>query len=244
MPENGSGPASVGTTVVYILYKFFAGFIALLPRPLVLACGRGTGILVYYLDARHRNVARANLARGFGESLSARERDTIARRSFANFVRSIFDVLKTAGWSRERLMTIIDVQGGENLDRAAEAGRGVLLFTAHYGNWEMVVPPIARRLPFHVIVRALDNPLIDRDLEKARIRKGATIVNKFGAGRPILRALSRKSAVGILIDQNVLRREAVFVNFFGTILNLLSTGSARTALHSMLITSGRLGLVR
>ncbi|MCX6567095.1 MAG: lysophospholipid acyltransferase family protein [Candidatus Aminicenantes bacterium] len=216
MSERKPGPPAIGMYVTYGLYKIFASLIAALPREVALASGRVIGSLVYYLDGKHRTIALANLARAMGRSLSADERRRTARRSFANFVQSIFDVLKTAAWSQTRLMTIIDVRGGEYLEKAAAGGRGVLLFTAHYGNWEMVVPPVARRIPFHVIARSLDNPLVDRDLEKARIRKGATVVNKFGAGRPILRALIRKSAVGILIDQNVLRREAVFVDFFGS----------------------------
>jgi KDO2-lipid IV(A) lauroyltransferase len=215
MSEHKPFPPAVGMYVSYGLYKIFASLIAVLPRRLILALGRATGSLVYYLDGKHRTIALANLARAMGSSLSADERRRTARRSLANFVQSIFDVLKTATWSQTHLMTIIDIQGGEYLEKAAAGGRGVLLFTAHYGNWEMVVPPVARRIPFHVIARSLDNPLVDRDLEKARIRKGATVVNKFGAGRPILRALARKNAVGILIDQNVLRREAVFVDFFG-----------------------------
>jgi Kdo2-lipid IVA lauroyltransferase/acyltransferase len=216
MPERNSAEASVGTYVAYIFYEVFAAAIAVLPRGFVLALGRAVGRLVYHLDGRHRAIASANLTRAFGDTLTAKEREKTALQSFENFVRSIFDALKTAGWSPARLMSIIDVEGYEHLEKAAREGRGVLLFTAHYGNWEMVIPPFAGRIPFHIIARPLDNPLIDRDVLKARSRRGGTIINKFGAGRPILRALGRNEAIGILIDQNVLRREAVFVDFFGT----------------------------
>jgi len=215
MPESSSAGATVGTYIAYGFYKSFAGCLAVLPRGLVLAAGSFFGRLVYHLDARHRRIALANLAQAFSDSRTAGEREKIALRSFENFVRSVFDALKTAGWTPSRLMSIIDVEGYDYLDEAARAGRGVLLFTGHFGNWEMVIPPFSGRVPFHIIARPLDNPLIDRDFLKARSRRGGTIVNKFGAGRPILRALGRNEAVGILIDQNVLRREAVFVNFFG-----------------------------
>ena len=215
MPERRPGGETVGTHVVYLLYKALAGSLAALPRGFVLAAGSVFGRLLYRLDGRHRRIALANLTQAFGETLTEAERKNIARRSFENFVRTAFDALKTAGWTPSRLMSVIDVEGYDRLDKAAGAGRGVLLFTGHYGNWEMVIPPFAGRIPFHIIARPLDNPLVDRDFLKARSRRGGTIVNKFGAGRPILRALGRKEAVGILIDQNVLRREAVFVDFFG-----------------------------
>lgn len=215
MTEQKAAGATIGTIGAYGFYLVFSRALGVLPRGFVLAAGAAIGRLIYFLDARHRRIALANLARAFGGSRSVAERNRIALRSFANFGRSVFDALKTAGWTPRRLMSIIDVEGYEHLDEAARAGRGVLLFTGHYGNWEMVIPPFAGRIPFHIIARPLDNPLIDRDFLKARGRRGGTIVNKFGAGRPILRALGRKEAVGILIDQNVLRREAVFVDFFG-----------------------------
>jgi len=213
--ERAAGPVSAATVAAYLLYKIFATFIAILPRGFALGLGRATGWIAYHLDSRHRMIALSNLAQAFGTSLPPAERAKIALRSYMNFVRSLFDGLKTASWNQPRLMTLFDVEGGENLDRAAATGRGVLLFTAHFGNWEMIIPPIADRMKFLIIARALDNPLIDRDVERARTRRGATIINKFGAGRPVLRALARKESVGILIDQNVLRREAVFVDFFG-----------------------------
>lgn len=216
MAKVKNGPVSVGTVASYLLFRQFAAFVGLLPRGWVLAWGRAIGVLACALDAKHRRIALDNLARALGTSMSAKERRTTARRSFANFVQALFDALKTARWDRRRLMTLFDVEGAEHLDRAAAAGRGVLLFTAHYGNWEMVIPPIAERIPFHILARAMDNPLIDRHVVKARTRRGADIINKLGAGRPILRALTRKEAVAILIDLNVLRREAVFVDFFGT----------------------------
>ncbi|HNQ79759.1 MAG TPA: lysophospholipid acyltransferase family protein [Candidatus Aminicenantes bacterium] len=215
MPKRRPDSSSVGIHLSYVLYRLFASFVARLPRRIVLLFSEALGALVYHLDSRRRRIALDNLSRAFGRSLSHEGRRRTARRSMMNFVRSLFDILKTAPWPPGRVEALIDVQGKENLETALARGRGVLLFTAHFGNWEMVITPIARRVPFHVIVRALDNPLIDRELESVRARRGATVLNKFGAGRPVLRALGRKGAVGIVIDQNVLRREAVFVDFFG-----------------------------
>jgi len=215
MSERKTGSPAGGTYFSYGLYKIFASAIAALPRGFVLAFGRAVGALIFHLDAKHRTIALDNLARTMGSSLSADERRRTARRSTMNFVRSIFDILKTASWSPARLSSLVDIRGREHLEAAVARGRGVLIFSAHFGNWEMAIAPIAGRIPFHVIARSLDNPFINRDLEGIRTRRGATVVNKFGAGRPILRALERKNAVGIVIDQNVLRREAVFVDFFG-----------------------------
>ncbi len=57
--------------------------------------------------------------------------------------------------------------------------------------------------------------MIDRDLLRLRRRMGASVIDKVGAGRPILQALAKGGMVAIVVDQNVLRDQAVFVDFFG-----------------------------
>ena len=67
----------------------------------------------------------------------------------------------------------------------------------------------------HVVVRPLDNPLIDRLVEHYRGLSGNTILSKRDFARPMLKALARNEAVGILVDQNASLDEGVFVDFFG-----------------------------
>ena len=68
----------------------------------------------------------------------------------------------------------------------------------------------------HVVVRPLDNPLIDADVARRRTASGNTLIAKKDAARSIFRALHRNEAVGILVDQNAAPEEGVFVDFFGT----------------------------
>ncbi|MHB8055168.1 MAG: LpxL/LpxP family acyltransferase, partial [Candidatus Aminicenantales bacterium] len=103
MPERDSAGATIGTRFAYAFYKIFAAVIAAFPRGFVLASGRAAGRLVYYLDGRHRAIALDNLVHAFGNALGAEERKKTALRSFENFIQSVFDALKTAGWSPARL---------------------------------------------------------------------------------------------------------------------------------------------
>jgi KDO2-lipid IV(A) lauroyltransferase len=74
---------------------------------------------------------------------------------------------------------------------------------------------VSRIGTLNVVARPLDNPLVERELVLFRTTLGARIISKFQAVRPILQALRRNEIVAILIDQNVLRSQAVFVDFFG-----------------------------
>jgi KDO2-lipid IV(A) lauroyltransferase len=208
-------PIATGEQAVFILYRISSGFVAALPRRLALALGAAAGRLAFWLDGRHRAIALKNLALAFGRTMTGPERRSIARRSFQNFGRVVFETLLLSRWSRERVLALVDVEGRRHLDAALAQGRGVLVFTAHYGNWEVGCGPISEAAPFGVVARALDNRLIDRDLVRTRERLGAHVINKTGASRRILQALRRNEIVGLVIDQNVLQREAVFVDFFG-----------------------------
>jgi KDO2-lipid IV(A) lauroyltransferase len=221
-------PITAGEYAGFFAYRILSFFIAALPRRLALALGDAAGRLAFWADGRHRAIALRNLAFAFGPAMTPAKRRALALRSFRNFGRVVLDTILFSRRSRAQALTLVDVEGRRHLDEALARGRGVLVFTAHYGNWEIGCGPISEAAPFGVVARKLDNRLIDRDLVRTRERLGARVINKVGASRGILRSLRRNEIVGLLIDQNVLRREAVFVDFFG---KLAGTTPALAAFH-------------
>jgi KDO2-lipid IV(A) lauroyltransferase len=209
-------------------FRALRGLIRILPRPICLALGRGLGLLAYGLDARHRRLAKDNLRTAFGRDLAVPERDRIARTSFRHFGAILFDILKLAELGPDEVAKRISVEGAEHLEAALGEGKGVLLFTAHFGNWEVGAASISRRGRLKVVARALDNALLEKELAALRAALGAEVIYKTWASRPILQALRRNEMVAILIDQNVLRSQAVFVDFFG---KAAATTPALAALH-------------
>lgn len=126
----------------------------------------------------------------------------------------------------------IRYEGLEHFHEAKARGKGVLFATAHLGNWELsALAHGAMTEPMHVVVRALDNPLLDREAARLRTLTGNRVIEKRDFGRGILRALAANEAVGILIDQNVAASEGIFVPFFG-VDACVSTGLAKIAAHS------------
>jgi KDO2-lipid IV(A) lauroyltransferase len=105
---------------------------------------------------------------------------------------------------------------GEDRVRAAHAqGKGVLLFTGHFGYWEInaLVHALVLR-PMSVLARPLDNPLLHQLLEDVRGRTGNSVIYRRGAVRRVLRALAANQAVAVLIDQHIQTADAVYVDFF------------------------------
>lgn len=110
----------------------------------------------------------------------------------------------------------IRYEGFEHFTKAKAAGKGVLFATLHLGAWELSAFSHALMAePMHIVVRPLDNPLLDAFVEARRGASGNIILRKKEAARGIFEALKHNRAVGILVDQNVGMDEGIFVNFFG-----------------------------
>ena len=185
-------------------------------------------MLVYCLWARLRRVGLFNLRLAFPD-WSERQRHRVLRGLFRNLGRMLADFAHFPRWNRANIERLIIYDGFENYARAHDQGRGVLFLTAHFGNWEL--GSFAHGVygyPCAFIVREFDNPLLDELINRYRCLSGGRAIEKRDFAREVLRAFERREAVGVLIDQNMLSTEGVFVDFLGR-LACTTTGPARLA---------------
>jgi KDO2-lipid IV(A) lauroyltransferase len=197
------------------LYNTIEFLISLLPRKACLAIGRGLGSLLYFFDKKHRRTAQKNLDTAFGGIKSPKERKQIAKQSFKHFGSFVTDIIKLQRYSPEKIKKLITFIGQEHFEKAKKQGNGILIFTAHFGNWEVGSLLISKLGKLNVIARRSDNRLLEEKLISIRRNFGVHVTYKQLAAKKILQALGNNEIVAILIDQNVLRSEAVFVDFFG-----------------------------
>ena len=186
-----------------------------LPRRTALAFGRGLARLWGDLDRRHVRVALDNLRHAFPHWDDARRLRT-ARGVYAHFGQVLFDILWLSERPLQTVLRVVKVEGREHVEKAAAAGRGTVLVTAHFGNWE--AHGVAHALlfgPLGLVARPLDNPRLDARLCSFRSRSGNSVIYKQRALAQVLRILRQGEGVAILIDQNVQESDGVFVDFFG-----------------------------
>jgi KDO2-lipid IV(A) lauroyltransferase len=108
-----------------------------------------------------------------------------------------------------------EMVGYEVMREAWAEGKGVIVLTGHFGNWEVGGASIAAHgIPCDVVAQRQRNPLFDADLVANRNRLDLAVIERKSAPKEVLRALRAGRAVGIVGDQNV-RRGGVFVDFFG-----------------------------
>jgi len=198
----------------YGLVLFTMHAARLLPWRVVRAMGTGLGFLFYTLDRRHRRIALENISAAFPRKPAA-ERRAIVRRVFGHFGRLLFELLKFSGLSRDQVLARVEIDGGDRMRDARAKGRGALLFTGHFGYWEInAIAHAAAFAPMGVLARPLDNRRLHDLLERMRGCQGNYVIYRRGALRRVLKALGANDGVAILIDQHIQAPDAVTVNFF------------------------------
>ncbi len=198
----------------YLIVRALIAIVRVTPFALVRAAGTVLGLTFYVIDRPHRRIAERNLATAFPLRSNA-ERRAIARAAFAHFGRLLFELLKFSTLSKAQMLARVEFDGDERSRLAYAQGKGVLFITGHFGFWELQAMVHAVRVePVSILARALDNPYLDRLLEQIRQCTGNTVVYRRGTIRRVMRTLQAGHGVAVLIDQHIMSRDAIYVDFF------------------------------
>jgi KDO2-lipid IV(A) lauroyltransferase len=204
--------------LVYILVRGFFMLVAIMPRWVAHRFCWTIADVICLLDAKHRRIGLINLSLAFPDR-DLQWRKKVLRQSFRQqgdqaVELSHFQSLD-AGQAKRRI-PYEPGRGLENYVQARKQGRGVIFLTAHISAWEILpAAHAAHGYPLSFVVRPLDNPWLDRWLQKLRSQRGNRAIGKAVAVRQAFRILKEGGDVGFLIDQNIQAKEGVFVPFLG-----------------------------
>ena len=202
-----------------------------LPRPVARALGSGLSRLVYRLHRRLRRTGLRNLEIAFPEMPLA-ERQRLLRREFDNLGRLLSEFCLFPRYDLKNVAQVAVYDGLENYETAKARGKGVLFLTAHFGGWE--IGSFVHALHGHtmrVVIRELDNPYLNRLVERYRTLHGNATFGKQEFARGLLAAMHAGETVGLLMDTNMTPPQGVFVPFFG-VPACTASGLARVALRT------------
>lgn len=203
-----------------------------MPLGLSLFFGKVLGRLGFYLDKKHRKILLNNLKTAFRQKKLDDEMDLIAKKVFENLGMNFMEFFRLPWLKEQDLNEYVECEGFENFKEAYNKGKGVILLTGHFGNWELMAVFYALMgYPVNIVVRDLDSPIIDEFVRWVRTRGGNRIVSKGRSMRELLKILSKGGIVGVLLDQNVTWSEGMFVYFFDK-LACTNKGAALLAMAS------------
>jgi len=211
-------PVKISARIAYLAVRSLIGVIGRIPRVLAYGFCETCGLLVYCLDRKHRKIGMTNLAIAFPDR-DERWRRSVLRSSFLRIADHFVELCHLPEITTREIGERVVYEPGcglENYEAAKKLGKGVMFLTGHTCAWELLpLAQAALRNPLGVVVRPLDNPLLDRWLTATRSRFGNKVIEKESALRRILRFFSEDEDVGILIDQNVQEKDGLFVPLFG-----------------------------
>jgi KDO2-lipid IV(A) lauroyltransferase len=198
-----------------VAFRLLLAIARVCPRRFLLATGGFLGALGYRIDGRHRRIALENLARAWNGEVSPDRCRAIARDCWRHFGRITLDALAFPRLDASAVGRVVHYQGLEHIRAAYARGKGVLLFSGHYGHWELTALMQGfLGLPLALVARPLDNPRLERLLARLRGLSGNRVIHKRRAVREILRTLRAGGGVAIVLDQDA-RGDGVFVPFLG-----------------------------
>ena len=185
------------------------------PLPVARAIGRRLAVFMYNRLGFRRTIIRENLKLAFPD-LPESERERIAEGAFRNVGVSLIELLWFPRLTELSAKSLVRIDQDEVLDQCIRRGKGVVLLTAHIGNWELI--PISVHLqkgvPFYSLYKPQSNRWIDRQILSRRTRFGTGVIPMGMGIREILRALQDGGCILIAADQSA-PKESIRIPFFG-----------------------------
>lgn len=187
-----------------------------LPEPAALRLGRGLGLAWHDIVRYRRRVARAGLFQAFGDELPARTIHRLCRQNFAHYGTVLTEFLRLPALDDDALLSRFDVEGLEHVTSARDRGLGLIVLTAHVGNWEwLAAAQAALGLDVAVITRHAHHRGVDQFWQRVRRERGIRFLENYRSVSAVMRHLRDGGAVGMAFDQNEGGTSGARVDFFG-----------------------------
>jgi KDO2-lipid IV(A) lauroyltransferase len=193
----------------------FASFVASIQYQHIASIGRALGLLLYFIDVRHRRIVRRNLKFIYPEW----KHDHVQKMSkciFQSLSITLLEICQMTCFSKSDIIGKANIRGEEHLLNALNDNKGAILISAHLGNWEMMAFfwPLYFKMPITVVTRQIQSRIINRWISRFRTKFGIRVIDKGGALPEMTRTLRQNKILGILIDQGTKSSFGVKITFF------------------------------
>ena len=186
-----------------VLVKIVNTIFHYLPIRIALWLGRQCGILAYFLSTPRKIIAYSNLRAAFCKEKSPSELKKITIENYQSLTEVFAEILSLTKINEKYINKYIEIVNPNNMYKIENHPRGIVLLTAHFGNWELsTVTSVMHGYPLYLLARDQKMVKLNELLNLLRESKGNVVIRKGMDIKNIFRVLHEGKSLGILADQN------------------------------------------
>ncbi|MFA6440058.1 MAG: lysophospholipid acyltransferase family protein [Bacteriovoracaceae bacterium] len=177
--------------------------------------GSAFGWFIFSVIGVRKGLVLDNLHHAFPEK-SEEEIQHIARGSYRNLFTAYFEILYLDKLPKEFFLRNISFPEAQKFKELLQRGKGLIVLTGHYGNWELCALSVPVLFPqkYTIVVQKQRNPYVNDFMTRMRSRFGASLVVMERALRESLRGLSNNEVIALIADQSG-PESGIYAEFFG-----------------------------
>lgn len=199
----------------YILFIILANFYSLLGLKTARRLASVISLFFFYIIPLRKKTVLENLSNAFPD-YSTKQINDIAYQSYRSFAIALVEMFCVTRMSREQLENAVVCPGKNLIIEKYNSGNGLILLSAHFGNWEYVALSVSAQLKktFNVVVKSQRNPYVNNWMNKIRTKWENNIIPLGASIRQVYASLKDKKIVAMVADQRG-PSDGTRVNFFG-----------------------------
>ncbi|MDP1677155.1 MAG: lysophospholipid acyltransferase family protein [Bacteroidota bacterium] len=201
--------------IEYFFFRTLYQFVRLFSFRNVQRIGSNFGTFIYSVIGLRKKLVLDNLRHAF-PGKSEKEITEIAIGSYRNLFTAFFEILYLDKLTADQILRSISFPDIEKFKAYLKDGKGLIILTGHYGNWELCALAVSVLVPekYTVVVQKQRNPFINDFMASTRSRFGSKLVVMERALRESLRAISNNETVALIADQSG-PEGGIYADFFG-----------------------------
>lgn len=178
--------------------------------------GKAIGRALKKASRKRYNITLQNIAASFPEK-DEKWHISTAVKSYENLGITLAEILAFPAMTDEETAQYIRYENIELLKELHERGRGLILLSGHFGNWELLAysAGLFSKIPITIIVKPQQNIHADRLLNTYRTQRGNQVISMHNAARTIIQKLRAGEAIALLADQSATSNKDIFIDYFG-----------------------------
>ncbi len=188
--------------------------LAKIPGALQRSVSRGLARLLIKVRSSRTKTIRRNIELCFPD-LSAQQQLELAEKNLASTILLLFDLLELIWGSPTNINERGELHGEEHLKKALDSGKPLIILAGHFNGFILGFARLSQLLPYNVVYRRMDNPVLEAQLYQRATRKYPINTIHRKEITHMLTQLKDNGVVVIVPDQDFGKKRSIFIPFFG-----------------------------